>query len=130
MFVFQTKRNFYYLTVLVAAVVLLMVILWGRSSGQNRAVAESTVTTVDEITVALDYFYQDQGRYPSAVEFEDQNVMGIYFSKFPVIFTPTKQCPEPLVYKRPKTGFYQLNFCLPKSSGAFQKGWNSYSQEK
>jgi 4-amino-4-deoxy-L-arabinose transferase-like glycosyltransferase len=100
---------------LVLAVVLLFIVFW----------AAIIIQTGQQATKALNYFYQDQNRYPSALEFDDQNTMLSYFTSFPLPEFISASCSKSFDYKRPSDNSYGLSFCLPAANGQFSSGWNT-----
>ncbi len=112
------------LTVLGAAVILLLFIFWGWSSGKYLAQSENVIANATNITGALDYFYQDQDRYPSALEFQDRNIMMNYLNISPPFNFTSKNCEQSYLYKRIKPSEYLLGYCLPKGIGGQSSGWN------
>jgi len=124
--------NFYFsnkikilLSSLIVAVVLLLVIVWGVNTGKKIAQAKILIQTSKSAASALQYFYQDQNRYPTATEFENQNLMLTYFSNFPLPNYPSSACSQSFVYKRPDPATFQLSFCLPTAQGGYGAGWNT-----
>ena len=124
--------NFYFsnkikilLSSLIVAVVLLLVIVWGVNTGKKIAQAKILIQTSKSAALALQYFYQDQNRYPTATEFENQNLMLTYFSNFPLLNYPSAACSQSFVYKRPDPVTFSLNFCLPTAEGGYGGGWNT-----
>lgn len=131
------KVNFHFsnkikilLSSLIAAVVLLLAIVWGINNGKKIAQAKIIIQTSKNAVSALQYFYQDQNRYPTAVEFADQNLMLNYMSNFPLPDYPSSNCSQSFVYKRADAATYQLSFCLPTAEGGYQAGWNMMGNDK
>ncbi len=112
------------------AVILFVAIFQGVSVGKNTAQAVAIVEMVKNISTGLDYFYNDQGRYPNLSEFADQNVMLNYFSSFPFQNFISNSCPESLIYKKNTASSVTLNFCLPVATGGYVKSWNTLSLNK
>lgn len=110
---------------LCVAVVFLWAVVTGSSAGQATAQAQIIAGTGKEVFNALQYFYSDQNRYPSAVEFSDQTVMLNYLTNFPLPDLPSANCSESFVYKRADNNNFSLNFCLPRAFGAYSAGWNT-----
>ena len=115
------------LSSLIAAVVLLWAIFGGLSQGQKISQSQIITQTAKNVAAALNYFYQDQNRYPSATEFADQNLMLTYMTNFPLPNYPSSSCSQSFVYKRADAGSFQLSFCLPTAEGSYQAGWNTIS---
>jgi len=106
------------------AVVLFLVIAKGLSAGQQIAQAQIVTQTAKNLSVGLQYFYSDQNRFPSAVEFADQNTMLNYFSVFPPADFSSANCSQSFIYKRLNDSNFQLDFCLPRAEGGYTAGWN------
>lgn len=117
------------LTVLVVAVILLWTCSSGWSKGRKIAEAEQVLANADAVVKGLDYFYNDQDRYPTAVEFSSDD-MAQYFSSFPLHNFSSSECPETFSYKRNSATEYILGFCLPIESAGFVQGWNSTVQNR
>jgi hypothetical protein len=118
------------LTVLFATVILLWSFTAAFRSGKNVAQSEFVLQTADSLATGLEYFYNDQGRYPSALEFMDQSIMVNYFTVFPPVEFMSQTCQSNFVYKRPTLKNYQLNFCLPKAAAGWPVGWSQIVKSK
>lgn len=112
------------------AVLLFIAIFRGASVGKDVAQANAIIGTAKNIVVALDYFYNDQNRYPNVSEFSEQNIMLNYLNVFPVPNFVSTVCQESFDYKKDNATKVSLNFCLPKASGAYGQGWNTLSLSK
>lgn len=111
---------------IVALVLLTIGLLWlAITNGQRSAQSRQTVKDAVAITKALEYFYQDQDRYPSSDEFTDQNVMRQYLNNFPPQEFNSTVCPDSFDYVNTFRSDYELRFCLPKGVQGYQTGWNS-----
>ncbi len=115
------------LTVLGVAVILVWSIGAGWSKGKSMADAGQVLANADRLVTGLDYFYNDQDRYPTALEF-DSGLMHAYFTSFPPHNFTSSQCPESYSYKRNSASQYLLGFCLPVATNGFRQGWNSSTQ--
>jgi hypothetical protein len=112
------------------AVILLLATLQGISSGNQVAASQSVSESAQNLQKGIEYFYQNENRFPTAVEFADQATMAGYFTNFPPKDLPSKQCSQSYLYKRISDSSYQLSFCLPTSVNNSKKGWNTISQEE
>lgn len=112
------------------AVVLFAAIFVSINTGRQNAQAEAVVKTAENLQAGLDFFYQDQNRFPTFNEFTSREVMSNYFSFFPPKDFVSKNCAQNFVYKRIEQKSYQLSFCLPGASDGFKKGWNSINEQK
>ena len=109
---------------LIVAAVLLLAVMLGLASGKNLAQAKTVVASAQALTKAFEYFYNDQGRFPTAVEFTNQNVMLNYLSAYNLPVFASKICSESLLYKKTLSGGYELDFCLPAAAENYAQGWN------
>lgn len=113
------------LSSLIVAAVFLIVLTQGWSAGKNMAEAEAIITASREAVKGLKFFYQDQNRYPSPVEFENPEVMLNYFNVYPLPQYVSKTCAQSFAYRRNSAESFQLNFCLPVATPGYAKGWNN-----
>lgn len=109
------------LLTILTALLLWVAVINGQRSAQSRQI----VKDVTAISQALEYFYQDQNRYPAIGEFEDQNVMRQYLSNFPPKEFASGVCVESISYQNNFRNDYELRFCLPKGVKGYRTGWNS-----
>jgi hypothetical protein len=112
------------ITVLLAAVILLLAVSKGMGAGQQEAQALATVETAKSLATGFGYFYSDQNRFPSAVEFADSSVMNKYFNNFPPASFVSANCTENFIYKKISDSSYQLDYCLATAVSGYQAGWN------
>jgi len=126
----NSKKLWQTLTVLIAAVILFGIILAAFASGRASSEAKLVLKDVEGISIALEYFYSDQDRFPTAFEFGSINIMGLYLEPFPPEEIISKNCPQSLKYTRSSVNSYELYFCLPKKEGSFNEGWNKKSVTK
>lgn len=111
--------------VVVLTFVLGILALSGFSSGKKQAQSKVVLGMVFEIEKGLDFFYKDNGRFPSANEFLEEKIMAPYFNQLPALpEIDPKICNAAYIYNRPSIKSYELNFCLPKSTDGFIRGWN------
>ena len=118
------------LTVTVLAVILLMTIFFAWKKGVSQAQADIVVFNARQLEKAMGYFYSDQDRYPTANEFADNAVLGQYVHPLPLAGFSSSVCAESFNYKHPNISSYELQFCIPASSGGFARGWNQMSGQK
>lgn len=93
-------------------------------NGQARAKSAATLADAVQVNAAVDYFYGDQGRYPTTLEFSAPDSFGIYLNPFPPRQLTSGECPATLEYRNPGSGEYALYACLSKASGGVPTGWN------
>jgi type II secretory pathway pseudopilin PulG len=96
-----------------------------KKTAQSRRVAKDS----QAIRSGLEYFYKDQNRYPSTIEFQDANLMSAYISNYPPLSFPTEECPQNFDYFNPSPFSYELRICLQKSVGAFHAGINKFTEK-
>lgn len=75
----------------------------------------------------LDYFFEDNERFPTSREFLDPNVFGIYISPFPLKDFKSQECEQTWEYKRLSLAEYKLDFCLRSGFENYKAGWNQLS---
>lgn len=110
------------------AVILISSMYYARSQGSTRAQAEATFHESQELSKALEFFYNDQGRFPSAVEFtesSEKNILKIYTENFPPKQMPSKVCTESFKYERITPKSYKLLVCVPVATNGLLRGWNT-----
>lgn len=102
-----------------AVIALILVILatisfFGFRAGRDLARADLAVKQTAATMKALDYFFSDQDRYPTATEFGDPQTFGIYLSQVPIPLVASKQCPRPLAYSTFNQRTFVMRYCLPR----------------
>ena len=118
-------------TVIGMAVILFIGLFWGWNTGKIRAQTQTVLANEQALEKALENFYNDQNRYPTAGEFSDPNILGVYVQgSYPVADIQTKVCSQSFLYRRISFTTYQLNYCLPNASGNFPAGWNKKTVTK
>lgn len=111
--------------VVIAVILLALLLFWAFSSGQKAAQSRQIIKDSKTIVNALEYFYQDQNRYPSINEFNDQNVMRQYMNNFPPQQFPSSGCEQSFEYQNSFRSDYELRICLPKAQSSYRVGWNA-----
>jgi hypothetical protein len=124
------KKYLQILTVAGSTVLLFLFLYWGVLSGNEKAQAQTVIQDAGQLVKAVDYFYNDQNRFPTAEEFLDRVAFGMYVNNFPPQQFTSATCPQTYVYKRISVTSYQLNFCLPANSNGYVKGWNRVEKSK
>ena len=115
-------------------VVIVVVIILGLSSrfgwkaGRDIAQTSGTVRSVNTLLVGLHYFYEDQARFPSSLEFRDSKRMATYFNYFPAKFFTDSRCPENGVYSTSNQKIFSLQFCIVRSQPPFGLGLNTVTE--
>lgn len=113
-----------FITVIGVAAFLFISIFLGASSGRREAESEAVFMAAQEMKMALDFFYKDNDRLPTANEFGNEKVISQYLSGKPNTFK-IKECPEPLNYTRADKKMATINFCLPDDFNVASKGQNT-----
>lgn len=106
-------------------VVLILLGLWGWSNGVRAAKSKRVVKDAQAMAAGFKEFYKDQNRYPSTVEFDDNNLMRNYITNFPAQQFPSPVCSKSFDYFNPSSDTYELRFCLLKATAGFNIGWNT-----
>ncbi len=117
------------------AVVLSLAILIGCVFiGFNKGLALSrsivTFENAKQLKIAVNYFYNDNNRYPTVSEFSDGAVMNSYLKNFPSQLPASAACAQGFAYKQISPNSYQLNFCLDSGTQGYGKGWNGVVESK
>lgn len=123
----RIKENVTFYTVVMIFVV---VIVWGVFNGIKAARSKSILNDARTITTALQYFFEDQDRYPTGLEFTDDNLMAPYLSNLPAQEFPDNRCTQSFNYSNPFPRQFQLDVCLSKGIGSANVGWNLYSKSQ
>ena len=123
---FFVLPNFkYYLIAAILVAVFVILVLGGATAGRKKAQSAMVLSQAQGLIKALDFFYGDNDRFPTADEFANEQIMFNYLSRYPATAdVQTSVCPQSFVYLRSSPQSFQLNFCLPRVTGAYQKGWN------
>jgi type II secretory pathway pseudopilin PulG len=111
--------------IIILVILLALLLTWSFSSGKKAAQSRQIIKDSKTILSALEYFYQDQNRYPSINEFNDQNVMRQYMNNFPPQEFTSEVCAKTFEYQNSFRSDYELRICLPKAKGDYQLGWNA-----
>jgi hypothetical protein len=114
----------------VIAVILLAAIFGfslfkGLAAGKNNSHSEYIFSVQQEILKGLDYFYEDQNRFPSQEEFLNSEIMLRYFSVMPGSISNSSICPQNFIYKKINSSSYQLDYCLDSDINTLSKGWRT-----
>lgn len=119
-----------YVTVLFAAVILLWVLLSAIGAGRAQAQSNVVLENVRSISLALNYFYEDQGRFPKLQEFQNKNIMLNYLSSLPENKFVSKTCSQNFAYERLSQNAYEFSFCIPAATAGYDPGWNKLKVSK
>ena len=120
------SKNFRTLSaVIFVAAVLLLAAFSGINKGKQLAEAQTVEQTARNLFSALQFFYHDQERYPTALEFEDRHIMLNYLNNFSLPVFSSKICSQNFFYKRASLNGFQLSFCLPAPVKSYSAGWNT-----
>ena len=113
------------------AVVLFFSIILGSSKGKALSQAETVVSNFKQLEKALEYFYNDQDRFPTAGEFTDPEIFGRYLEgSLSNLNITTKTCAQSFIYNRISFVSYKLQFCLPAEAAGYKSGWNQKIESK
>jgi hypothetical protein len=114
-----------YIRAVVLGLVLLSVVLtstFGFRAGRDLAKSYLVVKQVAASMKALDYFYQDQDRYPSSAEFDDKSALGVYATLVPFPQVTSKDCPGTLAYDTFDERNFTLSYCITRELAGQAKG--------
>jgi len=124
--IFYFPKKYIYLGIItILAICLLLAVFNGIAKGKALAQSRLTRNNAAALAKGLDFFYDDNKQFPTALEFSDPELMLRYFNIFPPTEFPSAACQESFDYKRATADSYQLNFCLPTPVDGYQAGWNT-----
>jgi hypothetical protein len=124
------KKNTYTAAACLSVLFLILAVLRGAEAGKIRAQSRLVAGNARALSQGLRYFYQDQDRYPTALEFANAGVMLGYFNLFPAREFPSGSCFQSFDYKRISDAAFSLNFCLSGKISGLKSGWNSINSGK
>lgn len=110
------------------ALLFILGVWWALVSGSRAGKSAVILKNTAAVRDGLQYFLADQNRYPTAVEFQDRNIMLNYFSAFPAQQILGGSCTQTYDYSSPTAKTFELDFCLPKAKASFTAGWNKLKQ--
>jgi len=122
------NRIWQFVTVTCMAVIFIYTIQHAFSGGRTDAQAEAVFKESQELSKALDFFYNDQGRFPSAFEFtesSDKNILKVYTEHFPPKQVRSQTCTESFRYERMTPKSYKLLVCISARVEGLVRGWNT-----
>lgn len=122
-------------TTMVAALVLFFLsAIWGIYAGYQYGKSKATYQSVSHLYDALNFYYQDQGRYPSADQLYNQSILTAYnyIGNLPKPDDATGKCSEykDFIYTQSKPSDFSLQFCLLKPVGGYSSGLNVITEDK
>lgn len=109
---------------IIGTALVVLLLWWAFRNGQYAGQSRQTAKDANSIRQGLEYFYQDQNRYPSTDEFLDENLMRQYLSGFPPKQFPSPTCRATFEYVNQFRNDYELRVCLSKGVSGFNAGWN------
>jgi hypothetical protein len=113
----------------VVAVVFLWVSITGVIAGRDLARSRATVERAESLKMGLAYFYSDQDRYPSELEYLDGEKMKVYLSGFPgKVFTHKKWCQDEPRFSSRGGSAFKYEFCLARGWQGLGRGWHSIDE--
>lgn len=119
----QTKQQ---LIILIAAFILfILAIIFGIMSGRWSAKANADYQNVMHLNAALNYYFSDQDRYPSADEFYNQKILvPQYLTSMPIVAGTGGVCAgyDQYFYSQSEPARFSLKFCLLKPVASLSKG--------
>lgn len=113
-----------YAAIVIFVTLAVLLLWWAYTAGQHAGQSRQAVKDSKAILQALEYFYQDQDRYPSTDEFKNDNLMRQYLSGFPPQQYPSELCPKTFEYANSFRNDYELRICLNRGVLGYQTGWN------
>lgn len=104
----------------IVVIILFFVFLasfFGFRAGRDLAKSSATLELAHVTMRGLDYFFSDQDRYPSPLEFGESQSFGTYVSRVPLPSFISKQCPVTTTYDTFDERAFEFTYCLPRASG-------------
>ncbi len=116
-----------------AALLLLLFVFFltaffGVRAGVRQANSRAVIANAQELQKSLQYFHQDNNRYPTVAEFASSTVMGTYLNPFPAHEFNSGNCSKSFAYRSPNKQQYELQFCLPRAEDGIPEGWHPLSE--
>lgn len=118
------KNVLHFITVIGLTAFLFLAVFLGIKNGQIKAQTELLVFNFKEVQKGIEFFKQDQGRYPTQFEFSETKIMLNYFSLYPLPEMLNNICLENWQYKIYSPSTVEISVCLPDNLQTFKKGWN------
>jgi len=107
----------------IAGIIFTIVIGFGARAGYRRAQSTVVFKNTGELVKALDFFKQDNNRFPTATEFGDQNAFGRYLTTgFPLKQLAAGDCNKSYDYLLVNPATYSLTVCLSSSVSSSPAG--------
>lgn len=129
----QTHKRLQSISLIAASVLFLLCVFGGLYSGVQLGKSKATYESASAIYDALNYFHQDQGSYPSAEQFYNQQILVSYkyLNQFPKPEDASGTCSayQDFIYTRPSSSDFQLQFCLTQPVGGYNAGVNVINGE-
>jgi hypothetical protein len=104
--------------------ILALGVLWALTTGVRAGKSTIVMKNTAALKTGIDYFFADQNRYPTAIEFADRNIMADYFSGFPPVAILGGSCTRSYNYSSATAKNFELDFCLPRAAAGYPGGWN------
>lgn len=113
------------------ALLAIVLLLFCGFKGFNRAKFEQqskvAFKNASMVRQGLQFFFNDYGRFPKALEFENSLAMRDYFSDFPPKDFAFENCGKSWLYARPTAFNYEFSFCLGESVNGLSRDWYKFS---
>ncbi len=116
-----------------AFILFVLMIIWGIFSGVALGKDQATYKNVETLNNALHYYFSDQDRYPTATQFNDQQILvPLYMSKMPQPVNVSGICGESsqFEYSQKNSQTFNLNFCLRKGAYGLSKGIHNLTDKE
>lgn len=114
-----------YVHIVITIFFILCLMLVGFRAYSNQRLASQTEIVIENtrrLLVGLESYKENYGRYPSEIEFADQNTMLDFFSEFPPKEYLGGVCSQNYFYKNSRPAVYDLRVCLPYEHGTIPAG--------
>lgn len=122
------------ITLIAAVVLFLLSGIWGVYAGNQYGKSKATYVSVSHLYDALNFYYQDQGRFPSADQLYNQSVLNAYnyIGNLPVPDDATGICApyQKFIYTQSTPRDFSLQFCLLKGVAGYPAGVSTIKEDK
>jgi hypothetical protein len=115
-----------------AFILFVLALVFGIFSGVNHGRDKATLKNLETINTALGYYHSDQGRYPTAVQFNDQKILvPVYLKDMPTPQNVSGACAKNMefVYSQKNASEFSIQFCLKQGADGISKGQHLLTQQ-
>ncbi len=125
-------KPIYIQSVVIAVAVVCFSLVCAKGFQTGVAIARTKLVQQQSgaLTKSLALFFADQDRFPSAQEFSDQQIFGVYATPVPITTVASKQCPVVLEYESLTFREFALRYCTPRAVGDVPAGYHEITNRQ